>query len=31
MFTWEWAKQILAWNHPIYDDDLWNLKFSYLN
>jgi hypothetical protein len=29
--TCELTKYILVWNCPIYDDDLWNLKLSYLN
>jgi hypothetical protein len=28
-FIWEWAKKILIWNHPMYDDS-WNLKLSNL-
>jgi hypothetical protein len=32
VFTWEWTKQLLAWNCPIHNDnDLWNLKFYDLN
>jgi hypothetical protein len=29
LFTWEWVKQIFSLELP--NDDLWNLKLSYLN
>jgi hypothetical protein len=32
LFILEWAKKNPIWNYPMYDNnDLWNLKLSYLN